>query len=110
MNEVLFLKHVHVLPVLFQVLSEEPLEEDHLILLDLRSFECVVITGPASVCNIHHRIAMAVENVVHHQPRNSPVPVAERVDRDKLEMDECCKFHWLEFPLMLSVPGEEFLQ
>ena len=73
-----------VMAMLVAAAFVEPLHEYLIILLDLGTFQGIVITCSFRVRDVHHRKSVLIKDEIHHQPTDSPITITKRVNCDKM--------------------------
>ena len=86
-------------PVLAEVSSQKPMEEDRVLLASLGSLQDAVVAVPSRVRDVEHREPPAVQHEIHEQARDPAVPVGEGVDRHELQVDERREFNRIHLSL-----------
>jgi hypothetical protein len=95
---------------LIEVSLEEPLDEDAINLLHLRTLEGVVVTSAVLAWDIQGRKTVPLQHEVHHEPAHPAIPVSERVDSHESQVSGCGKFDGVKRELVSVVPTKELPQ
>ena len=72
-----------------EIISEEPLTEYSLVVVDLRPLQSVVVGSSSFVFNVEHWVRFPIKDEIHHQSAHSSISIAEWVNGNELQVNQC---------------------